>query len=103
MAAKQNETCPSCGQKVVWKPSGDSLLCFELDGTVHKCPRDFQPKPIGQRVEGRTIQSFHLKRRIVTLVLSDNLVLEISAASDNDLVAMNLRLVAPDGVFEEKK
>lgn len=97
------EICPTCGQKIVFKPVGDSLLCFELDGTAHKCARQFEPKPIGQAIEGHTIQSFHLKRRVVTLVLSDNFVLEISAASGDALVAMNLRLVSPDGIMEEKR
>jgi len=98
----REELCPSCGQKIILKPTGDSLMCFELNGTVHKCPRAFEPKPLGQRIAGRTIQSFHLKQRIATLILSDNMVLEISAARGDDLVAMNLRLVASDGIIEEK-
>ena len=101
------EICPDCGERVVLKAVGESLMCYEQDGTIHKCVQNpeyhYTPKPLGQSIEGKTILSFHLKRRVATLVLSDNFVLEIYAASGDDLVAMNLRLVSPGGIIEEKK
>ena len=98
-----SDLCPDCKEPVIFKPVGDSLLAFDRDGTIHKCAREYQPKPIGQTIKGKIIEDFHLKQRIATLILSENYVLEISAASNSDLVAMNLRLVSPDGILEEKK
>ena len=104
---KQNsDICPDCGQEITLKLAGDSLLCFEPDGTVHHCNKDpkysFDPKPIGQAIEGKTISSFHVRRRIATLILSDSCVLEVFAIVDNTLVPVSLRLVSPEGILEER-
>lgn len=98
-----HDSCPSCNEKIVLKPVGESLLAFELDGTVHKCTREYEPRPIGQAIKGKVIEGFELKRRVASIILSDNHILEISASVGNDLVAMNLRLLSPEGIVEEKR
>ena len=99
---RANEVCPACNQRVVLKEIGDSLLPFDLDGTVHRCWPS-EPKSIGISVQGKTILNFSLKKRRVTLVLSDDTTLEIFAGTESELVPMNLRLLAPSGIVEERK
>jgi hypothetical protein len=94
--------CPTCQRNIILKPVGDSLLSFELDGTVHRCWPS-EPRAIGPAVMGKTIKNFSLKKRRVTLILSDGMTLEIYASLDDELVAMNMTLVTPEGVREEKK
>ena len=94
--------CPTCQQIIILKPVGDSLLSFDTDGTIHRCWPG-EPKAIGPAVKGKTILNFSLKKRRVTLTLSDGMTLEIYASLDDELVAMNMTLVTPEGVREEKK
>ena len=99
---RASEICPACNQKVTFKEIGESLLPFDLDGTVHRCWPS-ESKPIGISVQGKTILNFSLKKRRVTLVLSDDTTLEIYAGTEDELVPMNLRLLAPSGIVEERK
>lgn len=86
------------------KPVGDSLLSFEPDGSVHWCQAlDSRPLTIGETIQGKIIDKFILKHRRITLILSDSMVLEIYASSGEELVAMNMTLITPDGVREERK
>ncbi|MCJ7829363.1 MAG: hypothetical protein MUP81_06455 [Dehalococcoidia bacterium] len=94
--------CPTCNQPINLKPIGDSLLSFDTDGTIHHC-WPAEPKAIGPAVKGKTIQNFSLKKRRVTLTLSDGMTLEIYASLNNELVTMNMTLVSPEGIREEKK
>ncbi|MCJ7828147.1 MAG: hypothetical protein MUP81_00205 [Dehalococcoidia bacterium] len=94
--------CPTCNRPIILKPVGDSLLSFDTDGTIHRC-WPAEPKAIGPAVKGKMIQNFSLKKRRVTLTLSDGMTLEIYASLDDELVAMNMTLVTPDGIREEKK
>ena len=94
--------CPSCNRNIVLKPVGDSLLSFDADGTIHRC-WPAEPKEIGPTVKGKTILNFSLKKRRVTLTLSGGMTLEIYASIDDELVAMNMTLVTPEGMREEKR
>lgn len=100
---KIDELCPQCGKQVIFKPVGEEFKSFEFDGTIHRCRPEFELKPIGRAISGKTIRDFHLKKRRATFILSGNLVLELFASLDDELVAMNLTLVTPEGVIEEKK
>lgn len=94
--------CPSCQRPIILKPIGDSLLSFDTDGAIHHCWPSEQ-KEIGPTVKGKTILNFSLKKRRITLTLSDGMTLEIYASLDDDLVAINMTLVTPEGVKEEKR
>ena len=100
---RASEECPKCNQKVILKPVGEDLLSFNLDGTVHRCRSGSEPLLIGSAIQGKTILNFSLKKRRVTLILSDDMTFEISASSDDELVTMNLLLLSPEGRFEERK
>jgi len=112
---KGRNICPTCQRNIILKPVGDSLLSFDTDGTVHRCWPS-EPRAIGPAVMGKTIKNFSLKKRRITLMLSDGSALEISATSDTetcpncqsivkikgDLVVMDLRLISSAGIVEEK-
>jgi hypothetical protein len=95
--------CPTCNQYIILKPVGDSLLSFNRDGTVHRCWPQEKTLPIGEKIQGKTILNFSLKKRRVTLTLSEDITLEISASSNDELVTMNLLMLTPEGRFEERK
>ena len=99
---RKDEFCSQCGAIIVLRPSGDNLLSFNPDNTIHHC-KVIEKRPIGQAIAGQTIESFTLKKRRATLTLSGNMVLEISARLDDDLVAMDMMLVTSDGVLSETK
>jgi hypothetical protein len=99
---KKAELCRQCGLAITLRPSGEDLLSFNSDGTLHHCGV-IDKRPIGQAIVGQTIEAFTLKKRRATLTLSGNMVLEISARLDDDLVAMDMMLVTPDGVLSDTK
>jgi len=103
MAKGTTEICNVCDARIILKTVGEDLLSFNPDGTLHRCRLESETKPIGPAITGRIIESFSLRKGRVTLVLSDNIVLEISSSLDDERVAMNLRLVSPEGIFEENR
>ena len=96
------ELCPHCEAQIVLKPSGDNLLSFNPDGTIHRCQSKPELKPIGLAVIGHTIEKIKLNDRVLTIFLSGDFVFELSPRLNDERVALNMVLVTPDGVLEEK-
>ncbi len=86
--------CPDCGSQVLEKIDNGGIARIEISGDKHVCRSAL--KPIGQLVTGKTIESFQLRDRRVTMQLN-GMVLEVHAKGN----PLSIRLVSPRGTLEE--
>lgn len=98
---KPVDKCPACGTGVVLKEEGGRLKVYELKGGLHVCLDDSLPTfvnhPIGEAVKGRTIVTFQLRGRVLTLKLDDGQELTVSAAGR----PLSISMQGPKGILQE--
>lgn len=99
---KPAEKCPGCDAPIVLKVrdvNSQPQVC-NPDGTEHVCAGeapDFEPRPIGQAVNGAVIKDFDLRNRQLSITLDGGRVLKVYAGGK----ALRIWLMGPEGILED--
>jgi len=101
---KRTEKCPGCGAAVLLQKGERDLQprMYDVNGALHACESDkqsavYEPRPIGQKVVGATVIGFEVRKRKLTLSLSNNSSLEVYCGG----IPLKIWLLTNEGVTED--